>query len=156
MNYRLAWRARVATRVMQMNYSQLPPERMEDWIEDNPRTSTRIVTDIEMPVALLRDPARVDIVRGVGGWKGHIEAHPNYRQPGEWQRFVDMVRKNGIHPITVAVEQDGRITIIDGTHRLEAAELLGMKTIPVKELMYMGGSDRYFRLDDAADVGAPL
>lgn len=52
------------------------------------------------------------------------------------------IARNGLNEgIYVGVEKDGRISIIDGTHRLEAVDSLGWKTIPA-EVRYFGNSQR--------------
>lgn len=129
-------------------------QRYEDpYWEAGPGDVTRWVEDLDLPVAPLRDPQLVDLVRGVGGWKwGETpDIHGHYRADdyARWEALKADIAANGItDPITVAVEPDGRITILDGTHRLKAVEEMGWTTIPA-DLRYFGGSERYWLWDHA-------
>ena len=90
-----------------------------------------------LPVFLLRDVNRVDLVRTR---KNMVNA--------DFEKLKEDIKNNGIKKsIEVAIEKNGDITIIDGTHRLLAAEELGMKEIPV-EVRYFGNSQKRGLVDD--------
>ena len=86
-------------------------------------------------VAMLRDPSRVDLVRTPG-----VASSRTFEQRRALRKSIV---EEGLHQgISVFVEQDGSITISDGTHRLEAVDELGWKYIPAYEIRYFGNVQR--------------
>ena len=87
-------------------------------------------TPIVLPVSLLRDPAVITERYGVG-----IRRHPAaWKYEGRWLRFLDDIRRHGIRsPVAIDVEEDGiHLRVIDGTHRLLAADELGISCVRVE------------------------
>jgi len=96
---------------------------------------TRVDYNVLVPVDLLRDPETVDVVR--------IEGVASSRTQEFRDKLANRIGNEGLNEgITIAVEKYGRITIIDGTHRLEAVDRLDWTHIAVSELRYFGNSQR--------------
>lgn len=58
----------------------------------------------------------------------------------EWYELLDDIRINGLkHPITIFVEQDGKIVLAEGNHRLQALKQLNIEEEKV-EIRYFGNS----------------
>lgn len=94
---------------------------------------TRVDYDVAIPISLLRSE-RVDLVR-----TADVESPRTFEYR---QELMESMRDEGQKvPIDVAVEMDGSITIIDGTHRIEAASLLGWSHI-YGDVRYFGNSQR--------------
>lgn len=69
----------------------------------------------------------------------------NYEEK-EWEEFIEDIKTNGIkNPILVQVEVDGKMTIVEGNHRVAAAEQLGLQSVPT-EVLYRGNSQRNFQI----------
>jgi hypothetical protein len=58
----------------------------------------------------------------------------------KFNKFVDVIKKEGIHDPIKYVEYNGKKYIVDGHHRLQAAKILGIEDVPVEkvELPYAG------------------
>ena len=87
-----------------------------------------------LPVSLLRDPSRVDLVR----------SKENMTKTDEtFQELYESMKENGYigEPVLVAVFNDGQIEITDGTHRLLVAEMLGINEVPVR-VLYLGNAQK--------------
>ena len=81
----------------------------------------------------LRDKDRVDLVRDYKNMARTLE---------RFEEIKESIRQNGIQErIVVAVNMDGSIEIIEGTHRLLIAEELGIEIVPV-EIRYFGNSQQ--------------
>lgn len=62
------------------------------------------------------------------------ELNPNVMDDKTFQALVNEIKKNGfIQPIVIRVK-DGKLYVIDGEHRVEAAKLLNLKKIPAINL----------------------
>lgn len=104
-------------------------------------TITRVDKNALVSLDTLLDLKKVDIVRQVG--------EERVRRPGYIQELANNIRREGFDPkqaVTLAVEFNGKITIIDGTHRIAAARLAGLKAVPC-EVRYFGLSDTKYLLD---------
>lgn len=101
----------------------------EDYIPSS-NTVTGIATGT-LPTKLLRDSNIVDLVRT-----------RETLTTGDFNSLKQDIKENGIQtPLTIAIEKDNRITIIDGTHRLLAAEELGIEEVPV-DVRFFGGINK--------------
>jgi len=101
-------------------------------LDDFRRVATNArLPPILLPVALLRDPAVVVERYGVGIRRTPAEWKYDRRK---WTRFVASIQRYGIRrPPAIFVEHDGEhIRIIDGTHRILAAEIVGMPCVRVE------------------------
>lgn len=62
-----------------------------------------------------------------------LKQNGGYRTNEEIERLINNVKKNGIqNPIELVKNIDGTIKIVNGNHRLEVANILGLKEVPVK------------------------
>ena len=62
-----------------------------------------------------------------------LRQNGGYRTNEEIDRLINNVKKNGIqNPIELVRNIDGTIKIVNGNHRLEVANILGLKEVPVK------------------------
>ena len=82
------------------------------------------------------------VARHADVYEPHLRGKRDYEQGDRWARFLEDIRENGIQePITIWVNDarsTGRPRIsIEGHRRLQAAEELGLKNVPV-EVRYMG------------------
>lgn len=89
-----------------------------------------------IPTSFLRNPENLTEdfnVRQSGDLVGYGEGQPK----GTWEDFKSDIQKNGIkNPIEIYVNKDGKIDVVEGTHRLLAAEELGIKEVPFKATGY--------------------
>lgn len=90
--------------------------------------------DISLPVGILA---------GIEGQKGE----QNYLGDADHQKRIaalaESLKKNGFDPeatIAIDVEFDGRTTVYEGNHRIQAAKLAGLDRIPV-EVRYLAGGE---------------
>lgn len=106
----------------------------EDFGPENYIPSNNTVTGIAtgtLPTKLLRDTNIVDLVRT-----------RETLTTGDFDNLKQDIKEKGIQtPLTIAIEKDNTITIIDGTHRLLAAEELGIQEVPV-DVRFFGGVNK--------------
>lgn len=67
---------------------------------------------------------------------GQLKPHPDNPRVGDVDAIAESIRINGFYGAILA--QEGKDVILAGTHRWEAAQNVGMKTIPV---MYLDVDD---------------
>lgn len=118
------------------NVEAVSPTMPEDFA-----TAEEYVASIkELPTSFLRDKSVVTDEFGVAiRTRNNLEKYrpiltdKKYdKSIPTWESFVKDIEENGIKsPVELYVEKDGKITIVEGTHRLLAAEELGIKNVPV-------------------------
>lgn len=99
---------------------------------------------VQVPVALLTDPKKVDVVRslhtkrgmGIRGAKSEVAseffAGNTTKTKEEFAALAGSVKAEGVKkPLSIGVNEDGTL-IVDGTHRALAAKKAGLATVPVK------------------------
>ena len=92
-----------------------------------------------------RGTISVKILRDTNRVKDLVRTKENMSHTEEsFQELLNKIKLEGYdqsRPVTVAVEQDGTISIIDGTHRLWIAEMIGIEEVPAI-VRYFGNSQK--------------
>ena len=117
----------------------------EEWLEQNPSTITARYSKIEMPATSLL---------ALPGKSGEHLREPHQPAIDRWRSHI---REHGtlLEPVQIEVDHEGRATVWEGNHRIKAAALEGLETIPT-EVAYLGGSELLRGVFDPIGHGATL
>jgi len=61
--------------------------------------------------------------------------------PQEWEQLTESIKKEGIRDALVAYEQGGQFVLVDGHHRLQVAQSLGIDTLPIQPMQFASADE---------------